>query len=180
MRIREFNLLVSTRRMREFDCRSEIKYLLGEIGDPNPDARETGIPGLVVAKTTLDPFDAVNKLRMLAQDRPWEFRYTLKVVPIEKVVDTDFDKIVEVARELANKKIDVNETYRITINKRFTTMDRRKLIEAIAAGIERKVNLEHPDKIVEIEILGRITGISVLKPDDILSITKLKRKLGME
>lgn len=166
--------------MREFDCRSEIRYLLHEIGDPNPDARETGIPGLVIAKTTMDPFEAVRKLRALAEERPWEFRYTLKVIPIEVVVDTDFNKIVEAAQELANTKIKQDESYRVTINKRFTTIDRRELIEAIAAGINRKVNLEHPDRIVEVEILGRITGISVLNPEDILSIAKLKRRLGTE
>ncbi|RLF15675.1 MAG: hypothetical protein DRJ66_04055 [Thermoprotei archaeon] len=176
-RIPDFNLLVSTGRMREFDCRSELIYLLSEIGDDSATAKASGIPGLVLAKTSLNPFEAIRRLKELAKKRPWEFRFTLKLIPIEKVVPTEFDLIVQAATELANSKISPEEKYRITINKRFTNIDRRKLIEAIAKHIPRKVDLEHPDKIVQIEILGGITGISVITPNDIVSIVKLKRKL---
>ena len=174
----DFNLLVSTGRLREFDCRSELRYLLREIGDENPRVKAIGTPGLIVAKTSLDPFEAVRRLRQLLEERPWEFRFTLKVVPIEEVVETQFDLIVERAAALANAKIEQGETFRITVNRRFTTIDRRRLIDAIAARIDRKVNLENPDKIVNIEILGGVTGISVLRPDDVLSVVKIKRQLG--
>ncbi|MCD6096220.1 MAG: THUMP domain-containing protein [Thermoprotei archaeon] len=177
IKLPEFNLLVSTGRMREFDCRSELIYLLSEVGDDSARAKVSGIPGLVIAKTSLNPFEAIRRLKELAEKRPWEFRYTLKLVPIERVVPTDFDKIVEVAVELAKTKIKSNEKFRITINKRFTNLSRRELIEAIAKYIKQKVDLEHPDKIVQVEILGRVTGISVITPDDVLSIVKLKRKL---
>ncbi len=177
---RDFNLLISTRRFREFDCRSEFKYILSEFGDEKAQVRAIGIPGLVTAKTSLNPFEVIDKLKELVKERPWEVRYTLKVIPIEIVVETDFNTIVEQAQRLALAKITEKETYRITVNKRFTAMSRRELIDAIAAGINRKVNLENPDKIVEIEILGSVTGISVLRQEDILSIVKLKRKLGVE
>ncbi|RLF22626.1 MAG: RNA methyltransferase [Thermoprotei archaeon] len=177
---KDFNLLVSTGRMRELDCKSELMYLLREIGDDKPSVRTTGIPGLVVAKTNLDPFEAVNRLRKLLEERPWEFRFTLKVVPIEIVVDTDLELIRKEAVRLANEKIKENETFKIVINRRFTTLGRREVIETVASGINRKVNLDNPDKIVEIEILGGITGISVLKPGDILSVVKVKRRLGLK
>jgi len=36
------------------------------------------------------------------------------------------------------------------------------------------VDLNHPDKIVLIEVVGGLTGVSVVKPDDVLSIMKEK------
>ncbi len=175
----DFNLLISTRRMREFDCRSEFKYILHEMGDDEARVRAIGIPGLVIAKTMLNPFEVVAKLREYVKERPWEIRYTLKVTPIEIVVETDFDTIVKRAQEMALERIGESETYRVTVNKRFTALSRHELIDAIAAGVDRKVSLENPDKIVNVEILGRVTGISILRPQDILSVVKLKRKLGV-
>ena len=178
LRSKNFNLLVSTGRMQERRCCREIEYLLIEVGDEKPKAKPTGIPGLIVVKTTLNPFEAVKRLRELFKKRPWDFRYTLKVTPIEVTVDTDFDKIVTESVKLAQSKIKEEETYRVTVNRRYTTIDKSRLIDAIASRIKRKVNLTSPDKIINIEILGKVTGISVLKPEDILSIAKLKRELG--
>jgi tRNA acetyltransferase TAN1 len=48
------------------------------------------------------------------------------------------------------------------------------LIEAAAANIKRRVNLSRPDKVVLIEVLGGLTGLSVVKPEEILSILKEK------
>jgi tRNA acetyltransferase TAN1 len=71
-------------------------------------------------------------------------------------------------------KIKENESFRITVEKRFTQLSTRDIIEAAAANIERKVNLTSPDKILLIEIVGGTTGMSVIKPDDILSVSKEK------
>jgi len=44
----------------------------------------------------------------------------------------------------------------------------------VAANIERRVDLENPDKIVLVEIVGKFTGISVMKPGDFFSVMKEK------
>ncbi len=51
-------------------------------------------------------------------------------------------------------------------------------ITKIANKIKNKVSLENPDKIIQIEILGGITGMAVLKKSDILSVEKTKRSLS--
>jgi len=53
-------------------------------------------------------------------------------------------------------------------------MPSRNIIEEVAANIERKVDLSKPDKILLIEVIGGLTGISVIKPDDVISIMKEK------
>ena len=61
--ISDFNLIVSCARRLENEACSEIWFLLGEIGDEDPKVETTEISGLIVAKTSLDPFQAVQKLR---------------------------------------------------------------------------------------------------------------------
>jgi len=171
--LRDFNLLATTSRGNERDACSELWYLLGEIGDSAPNVEKTGVSGLIAAKTAFDPFWAIEKLRKILNDRPYEFRYTLRIIPIEKVVRTDLDEIQHAATELSSK-IDENETFRITVEKRFTTISSQSIIEETAAKIERKVDLSKPDKILLIEVVGGLTGISIIKPDEILSIMKEK------
>ena len=171
--LRDFNLLATTSRGNEGDACSELWYLLGQIGDSAPTVDKTGVTGLVAAKTAFNPFEIIEKFRKILHERPYEFRYTLRIIPIEKVVRTDLGEIQRAATEL-NSKIGENETFRVTVEKRFTETPTRDLIEAAAANIERKVDLNKPDKILIIEVIGGLTGISVIKPDDILYVMKEK------
>ena len=169
--LKDFNLLVTTIRGNEEKTCSEIWYLLGELGDSEVKVDKTGIKGLIAAKTSLTPFEAIEKLRTLFKERPQECRYTLRIMPIEKVVHTTVEDIKKASDELISK-IGEGETFLISIEKRFSQLSTQQIIEAVAGNIERKVNLEKPDKIVLIEIVGKFTGISVIKPSDIFSYTK--------
>jgi tRNA acetyltransferase TAN1 len=171
--LRDFNLLITTTRGNEDEACSEIWYLLGEIGDKAPTVDKTGISGLVAAKTAFNPFEVIEKFREILKQRPYEFRYTLRVIPIERTIRTDLNEIRRVATEMGSK-IKENESFRITVEKRFTQLSSRDIIDAAAANIERKVNLTSPDKILLIEVVGGVTGISVVKPNDILSVSKEK------
>jgi tRNA acetyltransferase TAN1 len=153
---------------------SELSYLLKElVGDPAPVVAKTGIRGLVAAKTSLDPCEVIEKFRSILQDRPYEFRYALRIIPIERVLATNLDEVRKVAIELA-AKIAQNETFRVTIEKRFTSLHSRDFIEAAANNIERKADLDNPDKVLLIEVLGGITGMSLIKPSSIISVLKEK------
>ena len=171
--LRDFNLLATTSRGTEDYACSELLYLLGEIGDSAPSVGKTGVSGLIAAKTALDPFDAIEKLRAILRERPYEFRYTLRIIPIEKVVRTDLGEI-QIAAKVLSLKIKENETFRITLEKRFTQTHTQDIIDAAAANIEREVNLANPDKILLIEVVGGLTGLSLIKPDEILAILKEK------
>jgi len=173
MLLKDFNLLATTARGLEEDACSEIWYLLGEIGDPTAQVEKTGITGLIAAKTTLNPFEVTQKFREILKQRPYEFRYTLRVIPIEKVVHTNLNEIEQAVNELT-LKITPNQKFRITVEKRFTSISTKDIIEAAAASIQRQVDLENPDQIVLIEVVGGLTGVSVVKPQDILSTVKEK------
>ena len=86
-------------------------------------------------------------------------------MPIERVVPTDLEEIKRVSLELA-ARIGEQESFRVTVEKRFTTLHSKDIIEAAAGDITRKADLENPDKILLIEVLGALTGVSLLKPSD--------------
>lgn len=169
--LKDFNLLITTARGNEENACSEVWYLLEEIGDKAVLVDKTGIIGLIAAKTAFNPFTVIEKLRGILKERPWEFRYTLRVIPIERVVRTDLREIERAAAELASK-IGEGETFRVTVEKRFTKISSKEIVEAAAANIDRRVDLSKPDKVVLVEVVGRLTGMSVIKPLDILSVVR--------
>lgn len=174
--LKEFNLLVSTQRNRENECISELWYHLKELGDPKVHATKTPFPGLIVAKTSLDPFSVVQFFKNRARERPWDFRTILKVVPIERVVEANLDSIVSTAVELALRKISPEDTYRVTVNKRGSILKKREIIDNIASRLNFKVNLEKPMKIIQVEIISDLAGISVITPEDVFSLIKIRRE----
>ena len=70
------------------------------------------------------------------------------------------------------------ESYRILIEKRNSDISSKEIITKIANGIKNKVSLDFPDKIILIEVLGIITGISIIKKESILSLEKTKRSMS--
>ncbi|MCW3980239.1 MAG: THUMP domain-containing protein [Candidatus Bathyarchaeota archaeon] len=144
---------------------------MGEAGDSTSIVDKTGISGLVAAKTALSPTEAVEKLRVLLRDRPSEFRYILRIIPIQEVVDSNIPSIVEAVSKIANQ-IRKDETFRVTVEKRHTAISGRELIDEVAAVVERKVSLTKPNKILQIQVVGGRTGISIVDTSGILSTTK--------
>ena len=169
--IRDFNLLATTYRRAEGHARSELRYVLEQAGDAASIVDRTGISGVIVAKTTLGPFESIRKFREILKERPYEFRYLLRLIPIEKVVETSLEQVQKAIQELS-PKIAEEETFRVTVEKRFTTMSSKELIEAVALCVKRKVNLSRPDKVILIEVLGGLTGVSITRPEETLSILK--------
>jgi len=173
----EFNLIISTSRGNERNACSEMWYLIGEVGDRGSNIETTSVIGLVVGKTKLEPIKTIHALRVLFKERPWEFKYALKVVPIQKVVHAGLAEIENAAVSLA-AGIGEEENFRVTIEKRHTDLSSKVIIDSVAKRIDRKVNLESPQKILLIEIIGQSVGLSLICPEDVLSIEKEKHQQG--
>ncbi len=172
----DFNLLVSSARGNEREANSELRYLVAELGDPSAETSYTPVSGLTVAKTSLDPLRVVLDLRLTLKEKPWEFRYVLKIKPVQKVVPTEIEAIGNAVLEKSGA-IQDGETFRVTIEKRRSDVSSKEVIDAIAAKIPRKVDLRDPGKIVLVEIIGKVAGIAVIPPGGILGIEREKRAL---
>jgi len=171
------NLIITCARHLEPETEEELIDILEELGDSNVKVSITNMPGILTAKTKLDPVDAVRKIKEMLLDEPWSVRYCLRIIPIQKVIETKIQEIEKSIVELSDQILD-DETYRITIEKRNSNASSKEIITKIADKIKNKVSLEFPDKVLLIEILGNITGISILKKSDILSIEKTKRSIS--
>jgi len=172
--INDFNLLATTMRGNERVMCKELLYLLkDELGDGDAQTSKTKIRGLVVAKTLLDPFKVIKNFREILSERPYEFRYALRIIPIEQIVPTDLAEIKKAAKQLTDR-IGVNQSFRVTIEKRHTVLHSKDIIDVAVDGINRKVDLKNPDLILQLEIIGELTGISLIKPNDVLAVIKEK------
>lgn len=171
------NLIVTCARHLEDETSEEIKDILDKFGDPEPSITISNMPGILTVSTKLDPMQIVKKIHEMILDEPWSVRYCLRIIPIQIIVETTLNGIEKEVQSLISK-INKEETYRISIEKRNSDISSQELIEKIASKIKNKVSLENPDKIILIETLGEKTGISVLENSDILSVEKLKRSIS--
>ncbi|MCD6536082.1 MAG: THUMP domain-containing protein [Thaumarchaeota archaeon] len=172
--MRKFNLIVTTPRGQENLAAIELEDLLRSLGDESPQVSLTSVAGLITARTNLDPFEVINKVREIIKEEPWRIGNLMRLIPIEEVVKSNLEEISQVVEKLSSK-IPEDATFRITIEKRHTSLSSSEIIEMAAKKVNRKVNLKNPDWIILIEVVGAFTGISVIKPDQILSIAKLQR-----
>ncbi len=121
-----------------------------------------------------DPKALVSFITDFVRSEPFKVRFILRIVPIHRVVDTKLDEIKKAVKELSSA-IGPGETFRVTIEARESPYSDRELIDALADAVDRKVSLDSPDKVVLLEIFGEYAGVSVISPQEVLSIQKLKR-----
>lgn len=170
-----FNLVVTTFRHMETEASSEMYSLLDEIGDKEPVINYTKVSGLLTAKTNMNPYEVVTKIKKIIQDDPWKIRYIQRLIPVDIVVNTDINEIKEAVGKLVSR-IKEDETFRITIEKRHSKLSSSDIIRDVASMIDRKVSLDVQDWIVLIEIIAENTGVSIVRPDHIFSSVKIKRE----
>jgi tRNA acetyltransferase TAN1 len=170
----DFNLIVSSSRFREEEACDEILDLLESFGDPDAEAELTEVKGIILAKTKLDPLQVVDKLKKLASGEPWEIRYVMRVIPVQKVVPAELENIQGALVDLA-ARIGPDESFRVTVEKRHSALHSMEIIEYIAEAVKRKVNLNEPDWTVLVEIVGGNAGVSVVKKEQVFSSVVEKR-----
>jgi tRNA acetyltransferase TAN1 len=171
------NLIITCARHLEEDTEEELRDILDELGDSEIEVSISDMSGILTAQTKLDPIEVVKKMKEMLLDQPWSIRYCLRIIPIQKVIETKIEVIEMAISNISNQILD-GETYRILIEKRNSEISSKEIITKIAHEIKNKVSLDFPDKIILIEILGGMTGISILKEVDILSIEKTKRSMS--
>ena len=171
------NLIITCARHLEEETEEELRDILDELGDSEIEVSISDMSGILTAQTKLDPIEVVKKMKEILLDQPWSIRYCLRIIPIQKVIETKIESIEMTISSISNQILD-GETYRILIEKRNSEISSKEIITKIAHEIKNKVSLDFPDKIILIEILGGMTGISILKEVDILSIEKTKRSMS--
>ena len=170
------NLIVTCGRSLESEAKNEIKKIITELGDQEPEILNSGMRGILTVSTVVKPLEVIDYARNKINEEPWFMRYCLRIIPIQIVTDTDINKIKQNVIKFKDC-IQENDSFRITVEKRDSTISTREIISEVAKSLSNKVSLEKPTWIILIEILGNKTGISILKNSALFSLEKSKRDL---
>jgi len=168
------NLIITCARNLESETKNEIRKILDELGDQEPEILNVGMRGILMVNTIIEPSKIIDYVKNKIIEEPWLIRYCLRIIPIQMITETEIDKIRQNVIKLKDA-IQKNDSYRITIEKRNTSFSSNEIITEIAKIFPNKVSLNQPDWIILIEILGNETGISILKNDGMFSLDKAKR-----
>lgn len=101
----DFNLILTTYRHKEEEAIEEAIILFERAGDRSVDFVISKVSGIVLGYTNLDQFEFMSKFRQILMDEPWQFRYILRIIPIERSTTTDLKTIQREVENLVQKKI---------------------------------------------------------------------------
>lgn len=99
------------------------------------------------------------------------FMHTFHLVPVDKWVVTNINVMQKEVKKL-QKGIKKTEKWKMDLHKRhFDEMHSTELIVKLAEFVDKpKVDLENPHKIIEVQIMGKKTGLALLNKDELLAI----------
>ena len=167
------NLIVTCARHMEDEAGDEISGMLSALGDGSARVSRTGMSGIVTVETSVPPPALVLHVRGMVEEEPWSLRYVLRIIPVDRKVETSLEGIVEACSEYRSKI--GGGSYRVTVEKRHSGVSSMDLISGIAGRIGGRVSLEELDFEILVEILGPETGIALVRRGDVISVPKLKR-----
>lgn len=167
------NLVVTSAKGLEARASAEFKEIALLSGTRKFTIERSAYDGVIEVDAE-NPKELLSFIANFVRSEPFKVRFIMRILPVDRVVDTKLDEMVEAVRELSSR-IGQSESFRITIEARDSPYSDKQLIDAIADVVDRKVNLSSPDKIVFIQVFGEYSGVSVVSPQEILSIARLKR-----
>ena len=127
--------------------------------------KESNFPNVILIDLAMEPLDAV-KLLENAQTT-----VISKVVLIENVVRTRLDIILEKILDLAGNRIVSGDSFKVIcdLRGRKYIKSREELIEKISEELIEKFEAVNDDTdsdwIIQVEVVGENTGISILNPE---------------
>ncbi|RNJ78738.1 MAG: RNA methyltransferase [Nitrosopumilus sp. B06] len=161
----------------EEHARDEMLDILESLGDSEAKVTITGYTGLLTAQTCLDPVDVTRRTGLKISEEPWSVRYCLRMIPIQRTVRASIADIAGESGFVAGM-IPEGETYKIYVKKRGSAVSGTEIIKEMALRIPNKVRMKQPDRMVLVEIIQDMAGISVLQEGDVLGVHGIKRSLS--
>lgn len=130
--------------------------------------------GLFAIKVS-DPKGTAREIAKLVKKKPKSFVETFHYIPIEKWTKAEVKEMQACIRELS-KAIGLKEKWKMELNKRsYGKHNSLELIRLLTDVIDRQnVDLDKPEKVVRVEIIGKLAGISVLGKDEMVDVPALK------
>lgn len=171
---KEANLLVTFDPTHIESAKKEIEALLKEIKEKAEIlSADEGFAEVLVK----DARKAVQELEKVAKKDINKFANTMNWVPIDAWVKNTVADIQKSIKPY-EKSIGEKEAWKMELKTRKLKEkpDELKLILKLTEVIDRKnVDLEKPEKIVKVEIIGNKAGLALLKKNELLNLSKLRQ-----
>ena len=98
------------------------------------------------------------------------FEHTFHWIPIEKWTNANVKAMQKEIKKL-QKGIKKTEKWKMDLHKRHFEMSLTELIMKLTEVVDKpKVDLDNPQKIIEVQIMGKKAGLSLLNKDEMLSV----------
>ena len=171
----KFNLIVTFDQNHAGTAENELNAVLRKIGE-KPKVASSGIEGLFKAAVS-DARKVVGRLRDLCRADPNLFVVTHHYIPVDLLCKSGVPEMQKNIKPLASS-IEEKERWKMNISKRhWDKLGGKELIIKLTDVIDREnVDLNNPQKIVQVEIIGNEAGISLLEPKDLLDIVGVKEE----
>jgi tRNA acetyltransferase TAN1 len=168
-----FNLLITLQGHKDENVGEELLgteeiELILQNYETMVNIKESNFPNVILIDLIMDPLEAV---KIIANSPTTVIS---KVVPIETVVRTKLDSILEKVVNLAGDKVSSGDSFNLICDLRGRKYIKSKdeLLDRISGKLIEKFNLsldgKDSDWVVQLEVVGENTGISILSPDKIL------------
>lgn len=128
---------------------------------------EVNVPGIGLLKVkSIDRQKAFDSLRYSVSKDITSIKYAQRIFPIDFLVESKLNEMIPIF-SILTKKINANESWRVSVKKRHTNIKSAELINSVVSQSDNtNISLDNPDKILRIEIIGKITGIALHSPKE--------------
>jgi tRNA(Ser,Leu) C12 N-acetylase TAN1 len=165
------DLLVSYSWHQFFRAKNEIVHLLHRFGDLEPEVEKSSVWGIAIVHSGLDNRQVIQQCRQLFDAEPQAFQWAVKWLPVDYWCHTDLASIKQTIDEHIKQQIGENQTWGMKVKKRrwgkYHTIE---IIHVLAAGIDTKVDLNNPDRLIWVDVVGRRTAVSLLASEDVFTL----------
>lgn len=148
--------------------KGEIHNILTKLGDQKSE-QELLVPGIIGVKTKLDAREVVEEIREMYAGDPNSLSFTIRWVPADYWCDAIIENIKTTIKEEIKDLFTADDQYFVDVANHKGQFQKEQITGAIIPLLKGKVNPDHPQKVVRIELFDKRACVSLLKPADIFS-----------
>jgi tRNA acetyltransferase TAN1 len=177
--LERFNLLVTFHPNQAGLAEREVRKRVEDVGGHVEDIERSSIDGVFCVRLAGDAKEIVSSLHSEFQEAPEMLVHTYHWVPIDVWVEANEEVMIDTVKDLA-QGIGENEKWMMHVHKRHHPKHSEELMLTLTGPIRKgKVDLKHPEKIIVVEVLGGMAGLSLLAKDQLINVNRLRQEIGL-
>lgn len=174
-----YNLLVTFHPNQAGTAEREVRNRIEEAGGTVEHIDHSCVNGVFCVKVDKDAKELIVRIRRDFMEAPEIIYHTFHWVPIDTWVEATEEAMLEAVKKAA-EGIEENETWKMHVHKRHHPKHSEELMLLLTDPIVKgKVDLRHPSKIIAVEVLGPMAGISLLERDQIIDVNQMRLEVGL-